>query len=138
MTVPSQWLNLGISFGVSLIKQILMYLEMIFGKNKQQTMRQLQFKFDSLPTESAEICLFHERWIKTFETSHFVNCALNMAQYFRKMIQSNFATIIWEVLHKKTSFWALKKWKMVFSSKENENFLRQHCLPFQDAPLFTI
>ena len=54
------------------------------------------------------------------------------------MIWSNFATIIWEVLHKKTSFWALKKWKMVFSSKENENFLRQHCLPFQYSPLCTI
>ena len=54
------------------------------------------------------------------------------------MIWSNFATIIWEVLHKKTSFGALEKWKMVFSSKENENFLRQHCLPFQYAPLCTI
>ena len=39
------------------------------------------------------------------------------------MIWSNFATITWEVLHKKTSFWALEKWKMVFSSKENENSL---------------
>ena len=39
---------------------------------------------------------------------------------------------------KKNSFWALEKWKMVFSSKENENFLRQHCLPFQYAPLCTI
>ena len=54
------------------------------------------------------------------------------------MIWSNFATIIWEVLHKKTSFRALEKWKMVFSSNENENFLRQHCLLFQYAPLCTI
>ena len=54
------------------------------------------------------------------------------------MISSNFATIIWEVLHKKTTFWALEKWKIDFSSKENENFLRQHCLPFQYAPLCTI
>ena len=53
------------------------------------------------------------------------------------MIWCNFATIIWLVLHKKT-FLPLEKWKMVFSSKENENFLRQHCLPFQDAPLCTI
>ena len=35
-----------------------MYLEMIFGKHKDQTMRQLQFKFDPLPTESVGICLF--------------------------------------------------------------------------------
>ena len=75
---------------------------------------------------------------KLFTPNHLVNCALNMAYYFIKMIWSNFATIIWEVLHKKTSFWALKKWKMVFSSKENENFLRKHCLPFQYAPLCTI
>ena len=38
----------------------------------------------------------------------------------------------------KNSFWALGKWKMIFSSKENENFLRQHCLLFQYAPLCTI
>ena len=137
MTMPSQWLNLGF-FGVSLIKQVLMYLQMIFGKNKQQTMRQLQFKFYQLPAESAGICLFHQRWIKLLTPNHFVNCALNMAQYFRKMIWSNFATIICQVLPKKTSFWALAKRKMVFSSKENENFLRQHCLPFQYAPLCTI
>ena len=54
------------------------------------------------------------------------------------MIWSNLAIIIWEVLHKKNSFWALRKWKMLFSSKENENFLRQHCLAFQYAPLCTI
>ena len=40
---------------------------MIFGI-KEQTMRHLHFKFDPLPTESAGICLFHERWIKTFYT----------------------------------------------------------------------
>ena len=58
-------------FGVSLIKQILIYLEMIFGKNKEQTMRQLQFKFDPFPAESTIICLFHQRWIKTFFTQPF-------------------------------------------------------------------
>ena len=38
----------------------------------------------------------------------------------------------------KSSFWALKKWKVIFSCKENDNFLRQHCLEFQDAPLCMI
>ena len=38
----------------------------------------------------------------------------------------------------KTSFRALEKWKMIFSSNKNENFLGQHCLPFQYAPLCTI
>ena len=54
------------------------------------------------------------------------------------MIWYNFATIILEVLHQKISFCALEKWKMVISSNEKENFLRQHCLPFQYAPLCTI
>ena len=44
---------------------------MISAKNKYQTMKQLLFKFDPLPTESAEICLFHKWWIKTFDTQPF-------------------------------------------------------------------
>ena len=59
-----------------------MYLEMIFGKNKEQTMRQLQFKFDPLPTESAEICLFHERWIKTFGTQPFYQLCIKYVLVF--------------------------------------------------------
>ena len=34
-------------------------------------MRQLQFKFDPIPTESVEISLLHERWIKDFDTQKF-------------------------------------------------------------------
>ena len=101
-------------------------------------MRQLQFKFDPLPTESVEICLFHERWIKTFYTQPFGQLCIKYCLVFYKNDLVQFATTIWEVLHKKPSFLALEKWKMVFSSKENENFLRQHCLPFQYAPLCTI
>ena len=71
-------------FGVSLIKQVVMYLEMIFKKNKQQTMRQLQFKFDPLPSESAEICLFHERWIKTFYTQPFCQLCTKYGLVFQK------------------------------------------------------
>ena len=48
-----------------------MYLEMIFVKNKEQTMRQLQLKFDPLPAESARICLFDQKWIKTYDTQPF-------------------------------------------------------------------
>ena len=71
-------------FGVSLIKQILMYLEMIFVKNKEQTTRQLQFKFDPLPAESTEICLFHERWIKTFYTQPFGQLCIKYVLVFYK------------------------------------------------------
>ena len=62
-----------------------MYLEMIFGKNKEQTTRHLQFKFDPLPTESAEICLFHERWIKTFYTQPFGQLCIKYGLVFYKI-----------------------------------------------------
>ena len=62
-----------------------MYLEMNFGKNKEQTMRQLQFKFDPLPTKSAEICLFHERWIKTFYTQTFGQLCIKYILVFEKI-----------------------------------------------------
>jgi hypothetical protein len=58
-------------------------------------MRQLQFKFDPLPTESAEICLFHERWIKAFDTQPFGQLYIKMSYYLRKLIWSNFAINIW-------------------------------------------
>ena len=48
-------------------------------------MRQLQFKFDPLPTESAEICLFHERWIKTFYTQQFSQLCIKYVLVFYKI-----------------------------------------------------
>ena len=48
-------------------------------------MRQLQFKFDPLPTESAEICLFHERWIKTFYTQPFCQLCIKYGIVFYKI-----------------------------------------------------
>ena len=61
-----------------------MYLEMIFGKNKEQTIRQLQLKFDPLPTESAEICLFHQRWMKAFDTQPFCQLCIKYDLVFYK------------------------------------------------------
>ena len=58
---------------------------MIFGKNKEQTMRQLQFKFVPLPTESAKICLFHQRWIKTFYTQPFGQLCIIYVLVFYKI-----------------------------------------------------
>ena len=62
-----------------------MYLEMIFGKNKEQTMRHLQFKFDPLPTESTGISLFHQRWIKTFDTQPFCQLCIKYGLVFYKI-----------------------------------------------------
>ena len=47
-------------------------------------MRQPQFKFDPLPTESSEICLFHERWIKTFYTQPFGQLCIKYVLVFYK------------------------------------------------------
>ena len=57
---------------------------MIFGKNKEQTMRHLQFKFDPLPTESTEICLFHQRWIKAFDTQPLCKLCIKYGLVFYK------------------------------------------------------
>ena len=61
-----------------------MYQEIVFGKNEEQTMRQLQFKFDPLPTESAGSCLFHQRWIKTFDTQQFFQLCIKYVLVFYK------------------------------------------------------
>ena len=102
-----------------------MYLEMIFGKHKEQTMRQLQFKFDPLPTES-------------FDTQPFGQLCIKYGLVFYKIDLVQFCNKYIVGPSQKNSFRALEKWKMVFSSEENENLLRQHCLPFQYAPLCTI
>ena len=111
---------------------------MIFGKNKEQTMRQLQFKFDPLPTETAKICLVHERWIKDFDTQPFGQLYIKYGLIFYKIYLIQFCNKYLLGSSQKNPFWALKKWKMNFSCKESENFLRQHCLSFQYAPLCTI
>ena len=47
-------------------------------------MRQLQFKFDPLPSESTGICLFHQRWIKTFDTQPFYQLCIKYVLIFYK------------------------------------------------------
>ena len=48
-------------------------------------MRQLQFKFDPLPIESAGICLFHQRWIKIFDTQPFCQVCIIYGLVFYKI-----------------------------------------------------
>ena len=48
-------------------------------------MRHLQFKFDPLPPESAGICLFHQRWIKTFDTQPFFQLCIIYGLVFYKI-----------------------------------------------------
>ena len=86
-----------------------MYLEMIFEKNKDQTMRQLQFKFDPLPTESAEVCLFHQRWIKSFDNQPFGHLCIKYGIIFYKNDLVPFCNKYMVGPSQKTSFWALEK-----------------------------
>ena len=95
-------------------------------------MRQLQFKFDPLPTELAIICLFHQRWIKASDTQSFGQLCIKYGLVFYKIDLVQFCNKY--MVGPST----LEKWKMNFPCKENENSLRQHCLEFQDAPLWTI
>ena len=60
------------TLGVSLLKQVVVYLKMIFSKNHEQITRHLQFKFVPFPTESAETCDFQKRWMEIF--SQITNC----------------------------------------------------------------
>ena len=101
-------------------------------------MRQVQFKFDPLPTELAGICLFHERWIKAFYTQTFGQLCIKYGLVFYKIDLVQFCNKYMVGPSQKNSFLALEKWKLKFPCKDNENFLKKHCFPFQDAPLCKI
>ena len=92
-----------------------MYLEMIFVKIKEQTMRQLQFKFDPLPAESAEICLFHQRWIKIFFTQPLCQLCIIYVLVFYKIDLVHFYKIYLVVPSQKPSFWGTRKMENEFS-----------------------
>ena len=86
-----------------------MYLEMIFGKNKEQTTRQLQFKFDPLPAESAEICLFRQGWVETFDTQVFGQLCITYVLIYYKIDLIQFCNKYMVDPLQKNSFWAFKK-----------------------------
>ena len=85
-----------------------------------------------------EICLFHQRCIKTSDNQPFCQLCIIYGLVFYKNDLVPFCNKYMVGSSQKNSFRALGKWKMNFSSKENEKFLRQHCLSFQDAPFCTI
>ena len=89
-------------------------------------MWQLQFKFDPLPPESGKNCLFPQGWIESFVNQPFGQLGIKYGLVFYKihLVQSCNNYLVGP--SQKNSFWALWKWKMIFSSKINEKFLRQH------------
>ena len=98
----------------------------------------MQFKIDPLLAESAKICLFHKWWIKTFDTKPFCQLCIKYGLIFYKNDLVQFCNKYMVGHSQKNSFRALEKWKMKFPCKENKKSLRQHCLPFQYAPLCII
>ena len=95
-----------------------MYLKMIFGKNKKQTMRQPQFKFDPLPSELPEICLFHQRWVETFDTQLFGQLCIKYVLIYYKIDLIQFCHKYIVDPSQKNSFWAFKNGKCFFRPKK--------------------
>ena len=77
-------------------------------------MRQLQFKFDPLPTEPTRIYLFHQSWIKTFHTQPFCQLFIKYGLIFQKIDLVQFCDNYLVVSSQKNSFSALKKMKNDF------------------------
>ena len=96
-----------------------MYLEIIFRKNKEQTMRQLQFKFDPFPTKSARICLFYQRWIKAFDTQPFGKFWIKYVQVFYKIDVVQFCNkYMVGPSQKETHFGHSENGKWIFQAKK--------------------
>ena len=89
--------------------------QIIFGKNKEQTMRQLQFKFDPFPTESIAICLFHQRWIKKFDTQPFFQLCIKYGLVFYKIYLVQFCNNYLVVPSQKNLLLGTRKMENEFS-----------------------
>ena len=85
-------------------------------------MRQLQFKFDPFPTELAIICLFHQRWIKAFDTLPFGQFwnkyflgfyKINLVQFCNKyMVGSSQKTLLSGTRKMENEFSVQRKWNL--------------------------
>ena len=101
-------------------------------------MRQLQFKFDPLPAESAEICLVHERWVKAFDMQTFGQLFIKYVLVFYKNNLVQFCNNYLGGPSQKNLLLGTRKMENGFFVQRKWKLLRQHCLPFQYAPLCTI
>ena len=86
-------------------------------------MRQLQFKFDPLPTASAEICLFHRRWIKTFYTQPFGQLCIKHGLVFYKIDLVQFCNKYMVGPSQKTHFRHSENGKWFFRPKKMKTSL---------------
>ena len=75
---------------------------------------------------------------QNFYTQPFGQLCIKYGLVFYKIYFVHFCNKYMVGPSQNNSFRALRKWKMKFPCKEEENFLSQHCLPFQYAPLYAI
>ena len=78
-------------------------------------MRQLLFKFDPFPPESAAICLFHQRWIKTCFTQPFCQLCIIYGLVFYKIDLVQFCNNYLVVPSQKNLLLGTRKMKNEFS-----------------------
>ena len=106
-----------------------MYLKMFFVKNLDQTMMHLQFKFQAVPTESAETCHFAEKWMVSMVTHLIGGLLIKYGLLFVR----NSVGAFWQKsivdASQKLVFSMFGKWKIDFLLKEYENSLWRDCLP---------
>ena len=102
-----------------------------FTKNICQVLhKKLTLGTRKMENEYAVICLFHERWIKNFYTQPFGQLYIKYGLVFQKFYLVQFCNKYMVGSSQKNSFWALKKQKIAFLSKENKNSIRnivRHC-----------
>ena len=87
-------------------------------------MRHLQFKFDPLPTESAGICLFHQRWIKTFDTQPFCQLCIKYVLVFYKIGLVQFCNKYMVGPSKKTHFTHSENGKLITTILDSHNIIK--------------
>ena len=87
-------------------------------------MTHLQFKFDTLPTKSTGICLFHQRWIKTSDTQPFCQLCIKYGLVFYKIGLVQFCNkYMVGPTHKKTHFGHSENGKWNFRPKKMKTSL---------------
>ena len=99
-------------------------------------MRQLQFKFYALPTKLAGICIFHQRWIKTFNTQQFFQLCIKYVLVFNKIGLVQFCNKYMVGPSQKKLNSGTRKIKNVFLPKNS--FLKTHLKRYLSYFLFVI
>ena len=86
-------------------------------------MRQLQFKFNPLPAESAEFVFFTRGGSKLLTPNHFVNCALNWPSILEKWFGPILQQLFGSSFTKKPPFGHSKNGKWFFCLKKMKTSL---------------